>query len=149
MLLAPLRSVSPKLRCKFYFRKQHLSFHTAWVTSGIADRLDGPLRTRPVYLGKRTKPGKGLSDDRGRRWQTPALLVVDAATNLGPGAPGLPRWTITEDPHTFLEYQTRNPDCVIGIDYQLNGITAADVNGDGRADIVATWSSDNSLVVGD
>ena len=75
-------------------------------------------------------------------------------------APELPRWTTQENPTSFLYYNTniegtvtparfpqqRGGVCVYGVDYQFNGITAADVNGDGRADIIASWSSDNTLI---
>jgi len=76
-----------------------------------------------------------------------APAQFSAAANFG-AAGDIPRWTTTENA-SFFAYQTHHPDCVIGIDFLLNGITAADVNGDGRADIIASWSSANAQVVGD
>ncbi|MBV9327855.1 MAG: hypothetical protein JO352_29425 [Chloroflexi bacterium] len=81
-----------------------------------------------------------------------------ASANLG-GNGSIPAWRTTEDP-TFFFYDTniegsvtpaifpqqQTGTCAYLIDYEFNGIVAEDVNGDGRADIVASWSSANQIV---
>ncbi len=68
------------------------------------------------------------------RWTTTASSFLFYDTNI--------EGTVTPDRFP----QQRDGVCVYGVDYQFNGITAADVNGDGRIDIIASWSSDNQLV---
>src|SRR5712671_6489658 len=82
MLLAPPRSVYPELRCKFYFREQRLSFHTAWVISGSARCVDGLPRAWPVYLGK-PSPGEGAAGTGTRRGLRFEAYVPSGLANNG------------------------------------------------------------------
>jgi RHS repeat-associated protein len=89
-----------------------------------------PMSTRVLY--HKLSTGMSLGPVR-----------FSVAANFG-AASGTPRWMTTEDPRSFFAFtiDAPTPPCVLRVDYQFNGIIAADVNGDGRTDIVASWSSE-------